>query len=93
MEHPGESILPTFSTEFTVVFHCSDGKLDQSLNIDKLNPIAVADLVHSVVKGKKLIHRSGINSVKITCKSLKYANALLGSPKVTENKYRVCIQK
>ncbi|XP_051167220.1 uncharacterized protein LOC127285312 [Leptopilina boulardi] len=67
--------------------------LNQSLNIGKLNPIAVADLIHSVIKGNRLIQRSGINRVKITCESLDDANVLLGSSELIENKYRVYIPK
>lgn len=63
----------------------------KTLNVGKLNPIAMADLIQNVITGKRLIQRSGINRVKITCDSREDANLLIQSDLLASENFKLYI--
>lgn len=90
--NPSTPPSPTFDEKapppYIVLMECQIN----SLNIGKFNPIAIADLVQTIIGGKRLIQRSSINRVKITCESNEVANRLIDSPILISKFYKVYIR-
>lgn len=89
--NPNCPTSPTFKSKDPPPYIVFMESIIQNLNIGKLNPIAIADLVRNVTDGPRLIQRNGINRVKITFENKEDANSLIMSKDIFKAKYRVYI--
>lgn len=63
----------------------------KSLNVGKLNPIAIAIMIGNLIEGEKTISKSGQNQIKIKCTNRADANILLTSQELREKNYKAYI--
>lgn len=63
----------------------------KALNVGKLSPIKIADLIGEITEEELSIQRSGQNQVKITCQMREVANLILRSELLTDRNFRVYI--
>lgn len=63
----------------------------KALNVEKLSPIKIADLIGEITDKELTIQQSGQNEVKITCQMREVANLILRSSQLAERNFGVYI--
>lgn len=89
--HPVTQKSPLFPEEAPEPYIVLMESTNKSMNVGKLNIIAVGILIDEVFEGERRIQRSGQNQVKITCSSRIDANTLLRSDELIDSNFRVYI--
>ncbi|XP_043473426.1 uncharacterized protein LOC122505707 [Leptopilina heterotoma] len=82
------SLYTAFSASPFVVFIESTVS---GLNLGKLDPIKVIDLLTPIVSGGKQVSRTGINQIKVECEHFQSANDLVSSAALRNGGYRMFI--
>lgn len=89
--NPNTPASPKYPVDAKAPFVVLMESTTKALNVGKLSPIKIADLVGEVTQGDLKIQRSGQNQVKITCSERITANSLIDSEKLRDKNYRVVI--